>query len=361
MKKYAYQKQFRYEGKKYAVYGDTLEEVIEKKALKLKDLKEGKVTVSGSMTVREWTDRCLSVYKPNVSPDYMSQMRARIDKHILSYIGNLKIKDVKPLQCQEILNAQAGKSKSHVVKLHQELTFIFEKAVQNKLIFESPAASLTRPDAEQGHRRSMTEKERMHFLKVCETDPRFILFELMLFCGCRPSEAMRVQGMDIKVENGFTFLHIRGTKTVNAERTVPLPAVLYEKIKDVPPFDFVAVTMANTPHSRTSYHRLTERLKREMNLSMGCRTYRNELVPPFPLAEDFTPYILRHTYCTDLQKRGIDVRVAQNLMGHADIQTTANIYTHQDDETIRSAAVSLGAVHTLVHTQTENDRKTVNG
>ena len=360
MKKYAYTKQFRYDGKRYSVYGDTLEEVIEKKALKLKDLREGKVTVSGSMTVREWSDRCLTVYKPNVSASYMSQMKSRIDKHILSFIGSQRVKDVKPLMCQEILNSQAGMSKSHVKKLHQELCFLFEKAVENKLILESPAESLTRPDAVEGHRRSLTEKERKHFLAVCDTDPRFVLFELMFYCGCRPSEAMSVQGMDIKEEGGYYFLHIRGTKTVNADRTVPLPAVLYEKVRKTPTFDFVAVTRANLPHSRTSYRRLADRLKREMNISMGCRMYRNELVPPFPLSEDFTPYLLRHTYCTDLQKKGIDVRVAQKLMGHADIQTTANIYTHQDMETIKAAAVTLGAVTTPVSTLVDEGRKTVN-
>ena len=45
MKEYKFYKQFRFEGKRYKVYGNTLEEVIEKKALKLKDLREGKVTI----------------------------------------------------------------------------------------------------------------------------------------------------------------------------------------------------------------------------------------------------------------------------------------------------------------------------
>ena len=34
---------------------------------------------------------------------------------------------------------------------------------------------------------------------------------------------------------------------------------------------------------------------------------------------------------------------AQKLMGHADIQTTANIYTHQDDDTLLQAAQQMGA------------------
>ncbi len=76
---------------------------------------------------------------------------------------------------------------------------------------------------------------------------------------------------------------------------------------------------------------------------MGCRVYRNELIPPYPLAADFVPYCLRHTYCTDLQKRGIDIRVAQYLMGHADIQMTANIYTHTDTDIIVNAAKKINA------------------
>ena len=359
MKKYAYSKQFRYEGKRYSVYGDSLEEVIEKKALKLKDLREGKVTLSEQTTVREWVDRCLSVYKPNVSPGYMKQCKGRINKHILSVIGEMRLKDVKPIQCQEILNAQQGMSKSHVIKLHQELVFIFQKAVENHLILESPAMYLIRPDAHAGHRRSITEKERFHFLEVAKSDPRFILFEFMLYCGCRPSEARMLQGMDISETDGYYYLHIRGTKTINSDRTVPLPVALYEKVRNIPPFDYIVKTRADKPLSVTSYKRLTNRLKRELNLSMGCRVYRNELLPPYPLADDFTPYLFRHTYCTDLQKKGIDVRVAQKLMGHADIQTTANIYTHQDDETIRKAAEKLGAVSTPDDTLADKVRKIV--
>ena len=78
-----------------------------------------------------------------------------------------------------------------------------------------------------------------------------------------------------------------------------------------------------------------------MNISMGCKVYRSQLVPPYPLAEDFVPYCLRHTYCTDLQKKGVDIRIAQYLMGHADIKMTANIYTHIDENTVLNVADKL--------------------
>ena len=56
--------------------------------------------------------------------------------------------------------------------------------------------------------------------------------------------------------------------------------------------------------------------------------YRNQLIPPYPFGDDLSTYSLRHTYCTNLQKKGVDIRTAQYLMGHSDIKMTANIYTH---------------------------------
>lgn len=82
---------------------------------------------------------------------------------------------------------------------------------------------------------------------------------------------------------------------------------------------------------------------------MGCRIYRNQLIPPYPLADDFVPYNLRHTFCTDLQKKGVDIRIAQYLMGHSDISLTANIYTHADQSTIVDAAKTINGSHLGSH------------
>jgi site-specific recombinase XerD len=74
---------------------------------------------------------------------------------------------------------------------------------------------------------------------------------------------------------------------------------------------------------------------------MGCKTHRNALIPPLPLAPDFEPYCLRHTYCTDLCKAGVDIRTAQRLMGHANISITADIYTHVDVNDIIQAGEKI--------------------
>ena len=86
--------------------------------------------------------------------------------------------------------------------------------------------------------------------------------------------------------------------------------------------------------------------------------YRNQLIAPYPLADDFVPYNLRHTYCTDLQKKGIDIRTAQYLMGHSDISLTANIYTHADNSTILEAAKIINSPKSVVGNVLPNSTKT---
>lgn len=51
--------------------------------------------------------------------------------------------------------------------------------------------------------------------------------------------------------------------------------------------------------------------------------------------------MLRHTYATLLHDAGIDLKLAQYLLGHSDIKVTANIYTHIQNHATKAAALKL--------------------
>ena len=339
---YKYRKRFTYEGKVYSVVGNTLEEVYTKMADKKRALQEQSNLYTGAMTVSQWTEKALEVYKGNVKG--FDNMYLRIKKHILSQIGDCQIKKVTPIQCQEIMNAQAGMSYSHINKIFTELKFIFSTAVDNDIIKKSPAAKIVKPQVKKGRRRSVTDAERRHLLKLFSESDDYILFELMYYCGCRPGEAIECEGRDVK--DGM--LHIRGTKTENSDRYVPIPEPLLHKIGHRVGFLPLAPNKAGAKHTESSYDRAVKSLKRALNISMGTRVYRNELIPPYALAEDFVPYCLRHTYCTDLAKSGVDIRTAQKLMGHSSITMTADIYTHVDTGDIKKAAEKIAAYHNAI-------------
>lgn len=326
-------KTFTFDGKRYTARGKTEPEAVKKMLQMQLDLEKGKVILESKMSVRAWTERAIETYKTNQKEITKEKYVARINHCILEEIGDMPLDRVKPLQCQEVLNKQAGKSKTQVNEVYNGLKFIFGKAVENGLLNTSPAEYIVRPQYTNNKRRTITDTERNHLIPILQSDSRFIVFALMLFCGCRPSEAMNVHRNDFVCEDGFWLLKVRGTKTATSERYVPVPEELEIMLKDklnTPGFYPLCTTSSGKKLVRNDFERLWKRIRREMNISMGCKVYRNELIPPYPLADDFVPYNLRHTFCTDLQKQGVDIRTAQYMMGHSDIKTTANIYTHLD-------------------------------
>ena len=343
MKKYKYvTKRFRDNtGKMHWVYGKTEEEAIIKREKLKAALEIGNPVRNSFMLFCKWAEIALETYKPNVGAKYMGQMRNRLKVHINPVIGQMPIGRVTLIECQRILNSASKLSRSTITKLSQELRFYFEKAIDSGMIQKNPAEKVILPNGYSNRRRSLTPEERAAFLKVAEQNPRFFIFELMLYCGCRPMEAAYVRYEDVAKIDGIPFLHIRGTKTANSDRFVPIPYELQGRLCNTALRGLCAVTEAGKPHTETSYKRLRERLKREMNIALGAKLFRNQIVVP-ALADNFVPYLFRHTYCTDLKKKGVDVRIAKDLMGHADIKTTANIYDHSDGDTLILAARQMG-------------------
>ena len=58
--------------------------------------------------------------------------------------------------------------------------------------------------------------------------------------------------------------------------------------------------------------------------------------------EHITPHRLRHTFATHLVRNGVDARIVQELLDHADLQTTAR-YLHSDTRTKQAAVGKLPA------------------
>ena len=339
MKKYDYESTFTYDGKRYRIRANSLEELYSKKANKLRDLKDNVIVYDSRVSVDLWAEKAFDTYKRNVKG--VRDMKCRYAKYVSPVIGMKRIGQVRAVECQTIINSCEGMSFSHVNKLRQELSFIFEKAVDNQMIPLNPAKKLTLPEYSKGQRRSITDRERKALYKVYEKDPVYIFFVIMLECGCRPEEVVNLIGKDIDREG--KMFHVRGTKTKSADRYVPISDDLFQVIKNVGPFDPVAPNRWGNKHTESSLKRLCAHLKRDMNIAMGCKVYRNQLMPPYPLADDFVPYCLRHTFCTDLCRAGVDIRTAQKLMGHANISITADIYTHVDLDDVKNAGELLRA------------------
>jgi integrase len=127
-------------------------------------------------------------------------------------------------------------------------------------------------------------------------------------------------------------------KGKEAERTIPIAPPLVEKLKTALHKGLYVFTpeQSNGMLTSTNLQRMWKSFKRDVDLAMGATVYRNEIIE-HALAEEVTPYYLRHTCCTDWFEMGLDLKTVQYLMGHADIKTTANIYTHFTERSVAKA------------------------
>ena len=346
----------KYNGKQYAAYGRTEMEAMEKLAEKIAAAKRGEETISGAMTVNDWFKQWVETYKePKALTDKsLGMYREKYDHYIRPRIGSMKMRDVKDIHLQRILNESAGMSFSHVQKLRMVMQQMFKRARQSRLIVYDPAELLELPRNSKGARRSVTEEERAAILAVAETSRSGLYILTLLYTGMRPGEAAALKWGDVDFDANEIFVHaaresgknkaIKAPKTEAGVRVIPIHAKLAPKLKAAKgkhkAKDFVFVTQAGGQHNENSVRRLWTGFKRELDLYMGATTYRNKIVKS-ALPDDLTAYCLRHTFCTDLQRAGVPLNVAKELMGHADIQTTANIYTHKDSKTAHAGMALL--------------------
>lgn len=319
---------FTYNGKRYSVYAYTERDAGIKIAEKKAELKK---TAQSSFLLGSWAEFCIDTYKVNCSENTIKHLKWIADKCVVGVLGNRPINTISSVDCQRCLNMTQGKSKGHIKYVHDMLKFLFHRAFVEGKIAQDPTENLVKPKGTEGHRRALTPAEREAVLEVGKTERRYYVYLLMMLCGCRPSEAYECKGKDIVKIEGRPFLHIRGTKTERSDRLVPIPRELYQIIRKTAPGSYISPTDGGNKQGNNS-KRAWEHFRYHLDIYLGAPTYRNAVLET--RTEGLTPYCLRHEYCTELARRGIDIRTAQKLMGHSSINLTANIYTNLETRDI---------------------------
>ena len=150
------------------------------------------------------------------------------------------------------------------------------------------------------------------------------ILEVLYGCGLRVSELCGLDVRDVMLEEGIVRVFGKGSK----ERVVPLGGAAKSALRDylttwrpqlVRPAstdDAVFLNRRGGRLSRQSVHTICERYGRLVGIS------------------GLHPHTLRHCYATHLVEGGADLRVVQELLGHASIATT-QIYSHIDRTHIR--------------------------
>ena len=299
--------------------------------------------------------------EPFISNASRSYYKTCFVKHLLPQFGMQHMKAISAAQIQEFVSGFAGASKSQINNVIGTLKAIFASAYAEGLIERDPTVALIRPRASKGTgRRALTPEENRRVLETIRTHPEGLFLAILYYLGVRRGEALGLKWGDF--DFAADQVHIlrdidftgstssEGTlKTAAADRFIPVPAVLKEMLlpKRESADAYVFHTPSGAPLPQASYKRMWSRLM----VACGCVTWR-EIKPGTSRPDDIlkqvkptlTPHYFRHNYVTLLYESGVDPLIAMKIVGHTDYQTTANIYTHLKEETLRRASVNMEKV-----------------
>ena len=178
---------------------------------------------------------------------------------------------------------------------------------------------------------------------------------LMLYCGLRRGELLALLWSDIDFENSKLNVNkaanmptnassIKAPKTEAGNREIPIPAAIMPAVKEA---RRAATSLYVCPAVKTggmmSAQAFSEAWKSYMHFLNLCAGGRDKVrtknkdgqvqfIPGVQAMEPFTAHQLRHSYATMLYDANVDLKTAQKLCGHADIQTLMNIYTELSEE-----------------------------
>lgn len=243
---------------------------------------------------------------------------------------------------------------------------IFTQAVRDELIRTNPTEGVMteikrRHDWEKIHRKALTQKEQetfVRYLSECPYSEWKPLMTFLLGTGCRIGEALGLcwHNVDfganmITIDHNLLYRHLEGRcqdvittpKTRAGVRQIPMfpevqDALIQEKERQkkaghkspvVEGFsDFVFLNRSGDIRRPSCVNRMLLKLVNSYN-EQERKKAEEEGRKPFLLPR-FCAHQLRHTFCTRLCEHTSDtntLKTIQEIMGHADISTTLNVYT----------------------------------
>lgn len=328
-------------------YGQTQREALAKKKTYLDGLALDKD--ARRMTTEKWACRWLESY---VSGGIRNQENNKsIVNVFIQSLGNKAkrpISEILPADIQCYAKIQSQHTKSHVSKVRRTIEAIFNTAKDNGYIAESPCQGIVWDSKKTGTREAISAEISQLISENWNLHPAGTWAMFILYAGLRPSEAFALQRNQItedviRVRDGSHFEHGQLVVTPNAPksdagiRDIPILPQLRSVISHLPQEGFVCLSASGRPVSQSAYKRnWTAFLNRLEDVYNGRDPRDGRRTDCLPANWKFLPkidmYSLRHSFCSMLYDAGVDVKTAQYLMGHSDLEVTLKIYTHLSEQ-----------------------------
>lgn len=294
--------------------------------------------------------------KPSLQPNTVYNYNKIVFRKIIPYfepkgftLEDFKAKDIQDYYtyCQKYENL----SGNTVCKHHAIIRKCLQTALKQELVKKNVADLVDRPKIQKYMAKTMTEEEIKKFIEFIKDSYFYIPTFLSLHYGLRRSEALGLLWSNIDFENktiliGNTVIEIENRKIINRKRTKTASSY-----RTLPLTQAVENFLRKLKQEQEKYKKMYGSYYNRDYEDNVCVTDNGELIKPQYLTQHFklvirklgfddrlTFHSLRHTFATRIYSRGGDFKMLQGLLGHSNISTTFDIYTHFPSSKIDEAS-----------------------
>lgn len=297
---------------------------------------------SSKPTFKEVADLWLESYETTVKPTTYQNTKNYLEAIIENHFKDIRLESVSVAMMQKIV---LELSKKYVAYLSQLsiINRVFKYALHLDIIQTNPVDRIIRPKQQKPRKEkiALTKEELNQFLTLAKKDARPVLYtawHTLAYTGLRRGELLGLEWSDIDFENktmsvNKTLVTVNGSlytqspKTKRSTRTISLDDATIQVLKNwkleqkkqffkngVKSTDIV---ITNIKGSYLDFAYFRDELKKFLS------THN---------LKQFSVHSLRHTHASLLFEAGIEPKTISDRLGHSNIQTTLNMYTHLNDK-----------------------------
>lgn len=358
-------------GKRHSIYAKTLDELREKEADLQRDKSDGIRTEARHVTLNDMFDMWVEL-KKGLKDNTFQNYQYMYNQYVYPDFGRMKVSQIKRSDIRRFYNKLADDRRLRMAtidNIHTVLHQVLELAVEDSYIRTNPSDNALK-ELKQAHnfdtekKKALTVKEQSVFMDFLEKNRQYHhwkpIFEIMLCTGLRVGEITGLRWDDIDLEKKTIsvnhtlvyynhekdgcYFNINTPKTRAGNRMVPMidsvkDAFLQEKqyqeelgITCQSVIDgytnFIFVNRFGKVQHQGTLNKALKRIMRDCNDEILEKADKADCT----LLPKFSCHTLRHTFATRLCESGVNMKVIQDVLGHADIGTTMNIYTDATNE-----------------------------
>ena len=296
---------------------------------------------SSKPTFKEVADLWLESYETTVKPTTYQNTRKYLNILIKDYFSDIRIESISVSMMQQIVLKLSKRYTAYSLYL-SVVNRVFKFAISLGIVQTNPVDRIIRPKQQppKSEKIALTKEELNQFLTLAKEHARPVLYaawHTLAYTGLRKGELLGLEWSDIDLDNKVISVQhnlvmvngkyrIQSPKTRKSIRKITIDDITASvlkswKLEQKKLFFKNGVKNSNIVFSGSSGEYLD---KSHFRVSLKKFLKRYDLPA-------ITVHGLRHTHASLLFEAGVEPKTISDRLGHANIQTTLDMYTHLND------------------------------